>query len=95
MSLIFTDKRIRYFRYAGEVNTDIVLDIVRERVLEGGISKVIVASETGRSAIKTVEKLKDTRVEVIVVTHYPAYRYTNNGKIPIDLMRPEYRERYK
>jgi hypothetical protein len=95
MSLIFTDKKIRYFKYAGEVNTDAVLDVVRERVLEGGVNRVIVASETGRSAIKAVEKLRDTEVKIIVVTHYSAYTYTNKSKIPIGLMRPEYRERYK
>jgi len=32
MSLNFTDKKIRYFKHAGEVNTDAVLDVVRERV---------------------------------------------------------------
>jgi hypothetical protein len=47
MSLNFTDKKIRYFKHAGEVNTDAVLDVVREKVLEGGVNRVIVASETG------------------------------------------------
>jgi hypothetical protein len=95
LSSIFIDKRTRYFKYAGEVNTDAVLDVVAQRILEGGVNNVIVASETGRSAVKAVEKIKGLKVKIIVVTHYPAYTYTKKGKIPIGLMRPEYRERYK
>jgi len=50
LSSIFIDKRTRYFKYAGEVNTDAVLDVVAQRILEGGVNNVIVASETGQSA---------------------------------------------
>lgn len=91
--LLYVDKRVRYFRYAGEVNTDCVLDVVRERILEGDIKKVVVASETGRSAIKAVDRLANLKVKIIVVTHYPAYTTGPKGEIPIGLKRPEYRSR--
>jgi len=95
VSSLFIDRKIRYFKYAGEANTDAVLEVVEERILGGEISKVVIASETGRSAIKAVEKFKKLGVKIIVVTHYPAYTYTSRGKIPIGLMRSEYQERYK
>jgi hypothetical protein len=91
----FVDKRIRYFRYAGEANTDFVLEVVKYRVLEGGISKVIIASETGRSAVKAVNRLRELGVKIVVVTHYPAYTNSSKGRIPIGLTRSEYREKYE
>lgn len=91
--LLYSDKKIRYFRYAGEVDTDYVLDVIKERVLEGGVRKVVIASETGRSAIKAVEKLSNLNIKIIVVTHYPAYTTGPKGEIPIGLSRPEYRSR--
>ena len=42
---------IVYFRYFGEVNTEKVLRLARKRCKELGISKMVVASETGRSAL--------------------------------------------
>lgn len=42
---------IVYFRYFGEINTEKVLRLARKRCKELGISKMVVASETGRSAL--------------------------------------------
>jgi hypothetical protein len=40
-----------------------VLDVVAQRILEGGVNNVIVVSETGRSAVKAVEKIKGLKVK--------------------------------
>lgn len=61
-----TKKSIYYFDFCGEINTEKVLELSKERALELGIKKVIVASETGLSALKAVEMLDG--IEVIVVT---------------------------
>jgi len=79
-----------YFQYRGEVNTWKVLQLARDRALELGISKMILASETGRSALKALEALKGTNMGLIVVTHYPASTWGPKGDIPIGLTRPEY-----
>ena len=79
-----------YFQYRGEVNTRKVLELARERALELGISKMVLASETGRSALKALEALKGTKINLIVVTHYPASTWGPKGDIPIGLTRPEY-----
>lgn len=44
-------KEIIYFEHCGEVNTERTLELVRERSEELGIKKVVIASETGRSAL--------------------------------------------
>ncbi len=81
-----------YFQYRGEVNTRKALELARDRALELGLKKMVVASETGRSALKALEALKGTRLKLIVVTHYPAKTWGPKGEIPIGLSRPEYRQ---
>ena len=86
----FEEKPVYYFKNCGEVNTDQLLEIVRKRSLDLGIAKVIVASETGRSAVRALEKFQKTSIRLIVVTHYPATTWGPKGDIPIGLKRKEY-----
>jgi hypothetical protein len=86
------ERRTVYFRYCGEVNTEEVLHAVRERCEEANINKVVIASETGRSAIKALQVFKGTKIGIIVVTHYPAETWGPKGNIPIGLKRKEYAE---
>ncbi len=89
------ERKITYFKYCGEANTEKVLQAVRLRCLKTNMSKVVVASETGRSAIKALDMFKGTNIKVIVVTHYPATTWGPKGKIPIGLRRKEYTENLK
>jgi hypothetical protein len=91
----YTPKRIVYFKYCGEVNTTAVLQLALERAKEIDIGKLVIASETGRSALKALEIFKGTDIELVVVTHYPATTIGPRGRIPIGLKRPEYTERLK
>lgn len=84
--------KIAYFKYCGEVNTERVLRAAKVRCEETHIEKMIIASETGRSAIKALEVFKETNVKIIVVTHYPAETWGPKGNIPIGLRRKEYEE---
>ena len=88
-------KDVIYFRYCGEVNTQKVLRAARKRCEELGVNKVVIASETGRSALKAIDVFRGTNVKIIVVTHYPATTWGPKGDIPIGLMREEYSERRK
>jgi hypothetical protein len=63
---------ITYFNYCGEVNTADLLQLARQRSEIINIQKVVIASETGLSALKALETFKDTNLQLIVVTHYPA-----------------------
>jgi hypothetical protein len=55
-----------YFEVHGEVNTDKTIELARERAEELGIGKVVVASETGLSALKVLDAFEGS--EVIVVS---------------------------
>jgi len=46
----FVERRSYCFEYCGEVNTEKLLEVVRACCLELGPKKVVIASETGRSA---------------------------------------------
>ncbi|MFQ6090923.1 MAG: hypothetical protein ACE5LD_05740, partial [Candidatus Bipolaricaulia bacterium] len=64
--------------------------LARDRADELGIGKMVVASGTGRSALRALQVLKETEIKLIVVTHYPARTWGPKGDIPIGLGRPEY-----
>ncbi|NOX45331.1 MAG: hypothetical protein GXO72_06340 [Caldiserica bacterium] len=84
------ERKVVYFRYRGEINTRWVLELARDRALELGIGVMVVASETGRSALKALEVLRGTGIKLVVVTHYPGETRGPRGDIPIGLGRPEY-----
>ncbi len=86
------ERKTEYFMYCGEVNTEEVLNAVRLRCKKSKLNKVVIASETGRSAIRALDAFKGTNIEMIVVTHYPATTWGPKGKIPIGIKRKEYAE---
>jgi len=61
-------KSVFYFNVCGQVNTGKALELGVQRAQELGIKKVIVASETGLSALKAAEALRDSGISLIVVT---------------------------
>lgn len=62
------DSTIKYFEKAGPENTGAVLELVRKRALERGITHVVVASNTGLTGLKAAEIFKNSNVKVVVVT---------------------------
>ena len=61
-------KDVFYFNTCGEVNTEKTLELALDRASKLGISKLIVASETGLSALKAADMLQGSNVNLIVVT---------------------------
>ncbi|MEM0343482.1 MAG: pyruvate kinase alpha/beta domain-containing protein [Thermoplasmata archaeon] len=61
---------IVYLDAPGGENTDIVLDAVAERLSKGDISHVVVASDSGSTGMKAVERMKGMGVKVVVVTEH-------------------------
>jgi hypothetical protein len=84
------ERRVLYFGFCGEANTEKLLQAVRRRCMEIPIERVVVASETGRSALRALELLEGVGVRLVVVTHYPATTWGPRGKVPIGLRREEY-----
>ena len=61
-------KSVFYFNACGQVNTEEALRLAIQRAGELGVKKMVVASETGLSALKASEMLWDTGISLIVVT---------------------------
>ncbi|MHA1581792.1 MAG: pyruvate kinase alpha/beta domain-containing protein, partial [Candidatus Baldrarchaeia archaeon] len=64
---MFRVKNIIYFDAPGPQNTDKVVDAVVERLAEGDIKFVIVASITGETALKIAERIKHSNLDVKVI----------------------------
>jgi len=61
-------KDIFYFDVCGQINTEKTLELAIQRARELNIRKLVVASETGLSALKAVAMLRDSRINLVVVT---------------------------
>ncbi len=72
-----TKKSIYYFDSCGEVNTEKVLELAKERAEELQIRRIVIASETGTSALKAVRILD--KFDLIVVTSALGIRVENTG----------------
>lgn len=62
-------KQTVYFEHSGVENTESVIDIVSERLQEGDIKSVVVASSRGATALKFAQKLAKVTNLVVVSSH--------------------------
>ena len=60
---------MKVFDRAGRVNTTKTLEMAFDRAYETGISRVVIASTYGDTALKAVEMADSDKIELIVVTH--------------------------
>ena len=74
-------KSITYFEEPGEVNTDELIACVKERLEEGDIKYVAIASASGASALKLHETLKDLDVTIVNCTHHMGFKEANKADI--------------
>jgi len=75
-------KKITYFKNPGPHNTDKVITATKERVEEGDIRHVVVASISGETALKMAQELKDQDVSVICVSGYPGWGTIHEVEYP-------------
>jgi hypothetical protein len=60
---------IHYFEESRIENTDLLLEIVKQKALSKSIKHVVVASTRGETGVKAAKYFKDSGVKVTVVTH--------------------------
>ncbi len=65
----FVQKNIYYFEKPGPANTTDSAKLAKERAIELGITRVIVASTSGKTAKVFCETLKGSGISLIIVTH--------------------------
>lgn len=66
--MVMIERKATYFTEPGPVNTENVIKAVANRIDEGDIKMVIVASTTGSTGVKFANAFKD-KVKVLVVSH--------------------------
>lgn len=81
---MFRDVDIRYFDEPGPQNTEALIEAVKIRIKRSGIEYVVVASESGNTALKVAEALTGLSVKVVCVTAYAGLRlaWPEGGKWP-------------
>nr|WP_243684093.1 pyruvate kinase alpha/beta domain-containing protein [Methanosarcina barkeri] len=70
------EKSILYFDNVGESNTDAVITAAAKRAAELHISHIVVASTSGKTALKMAEAVKGSGIKVIGISH----QYGQNKK---------------
>jgi len=68
-----TVKEIVYFDRPGPQNTDAVMEAVKKRREELGIGYVVVASNSGETALKLWNELKDADVKLISILEHAGF----------------------
>jgi hypothetical protein len=71
---MFQDKKIRYFSAPGPQNCEALIEAAKERIRELGIGFVVVASDSGSTALQVAEALSGTSVKIVCVTAYAGLR---------------------
>jgi len=75
-------KKIIYFETPGPHNTDNVVEAVKDRMKEGDIKHVVVASISGRTALRVAEELKGGAVSVVCVSGCPSWLIQSGVEYP-------------
>jgi hypothetical protein len=74
-----TEKKIVYFKDAGEQNTDTLLKVAKEYAEREGIKDIVVASTTGRTGAKAAKMFKG--FNVAVVSHYFGFQEPGKSEL--------------
>lgn len=84
-------KEIFYFHVCGQVNTKKTLELALQKARELNIGKLVVASETGLSALKATKLLHDSEIKLIVVTSAAGTKIENTviGDLQIGIPDPK------
>ncbi len=67
------EKSILYLDSVGEANTEAVIEAAAKRAAELGISHIVVASTSGKTALKMAQAVKDSGIKVIGISKPPVW----------------------
>jgi hypothetical protein len=71
---MFQDRMTRYFSEPGPQNSKALIETVKERIAELQVRFVVVASDSGRTALEVAKALSGVAVKVVCVTAYAGVR---------------------
>lgn len=78
---VMIEKKIVYFEKPGRENTEACLKVALERLEEGDIKDVVVATTSGETGLLFAEALKDRDTNLIAVTHSYGFKEPNTIEI--------------
>jgi uncharacterized protein len=67
--MMFTQKKIYYFEKPGEANTQDAARFAIERAKELGITTIVVASTSGKTASVFFDEIRGSGINLVIVTH--------------------------
>lgn len=74
-----------YFDRPGSANTEEVIQKVVTRLQKGDIGHVVVASSTGLTALKFLDRMKGTNASLVVVTSHCGFEKEGECEMPADV----------
>jgi len=80
--MVHTTRKTRYFESSGDVNTEMTLNLSRERADEFGIRNIVVASSSGKTGVAASEVFKG--YNLVVVTSVTGYESPNEIRLKPD-----------
>lgn len=79
-------KSITYFEKSGIENTDEIINLVQERLKEGDIKSLVVASSSGKTGLKFAKRLgKDTNL--VIVSLRPGFKQPGVWDFDLDILK--------
>jgi hypothetical protein len=76
----FSDRMIRYFSSTGHPNTEAVLEAVAMRAKDTAVKRIVVATRSGRTAIRA-RKILDPGLQIIAVTHVTGFNEPDSQEL--------------
>jgi len=71
-----------YFDSPSAKHTEKSLEIARDYAQKNGINSIVIASTTGFTAEKAIEIFKDTKMNIIIVTHVTGFLKPDHQQFP-------------
>ncbi|HXX57391.1 MAG TPA: pyruvate kinase alpha/beta domain-containing protein [Thermodesulfovibrionales bacterium] len=71
------ERTVVYFEKPGRDNTEACLEVVKRAIAEGGYGHLVVASTVGDTGLLFSGALKNSKVNITVVTHSAGYKEPN------------------
>lgn len=77
-------KEITYYKSVKQDHTLETFALVKQKAVEAGIKKIVLASTTGRTALKALDYFKDTGITIIVIPHQ--YGFDEESLFPSEIV---------
>lgn len=79
------ERKVIYFEKAGAENTATCLEIAKKAIVDEGYRHIVVASTTGETGLLFSKALKESPVNIVVVTHSFGFKNPNTSEMPDDV----------